>query len=174
MAHSNNAVSKLLKRPIAFHRILARISDSVAAGLMLSQAVYWTGVVKEKQKSRRGWFFKTQNEWSSETCLSRLEQEGSRSFCARRIFWPEDRRGQAAHLWLRPVMERLAIFFSPHEKRPHSSLRKNHIRECGESTDQYAERPRTITRTTAESTSDNDFYGETDPSLPVSFWRNRK
>ena len=43
-----------------------------------------------------------------------------------------------------------------------ASMRKNHIRECGESTDQYAERPRTITKTTAESTSDNDFCGETE------------
>ena len=31
----------LLDRPIAYHRIFARLTGSVHAALMLSQAVYW-------------------------------------------------------------------------------------------------------------------------------------
>ncbi len=35
-------IAEMLDRPIAFHPVLAKISGSVTAGLMLSQAVYWS------------------------------------------------------------------------------------------------------------------------------------
>lgn len=66
---------QLTKRPIAFHRIYAKVGGSVNAGLLLSQAMYWNDVLPP---SRKGWFYKTQAEWEQETCLTRREQEVAR------------------------------------------------------------------------------------------------
>src|SRR5215813_11475833 len=96
-----NPVRALLRRPIAFHPTLANMTGSVSAGLMLSQAIYWTEVVEDKQPNRGGWFYKTQAEWTVETCLSRWEQESARKRLRKWDFWLEDRRGQPARLWFR-------------------------------------------------------------------------
>lgn len=64
--------SSLLKHPIAFHRCFATITGSVDAGLFLSQAFYWS------DKTDSGEFYKTREEWTEETGLSRYEQEQAR------------------------------------------------------------------------------------------------
>ena len=48
----------LLDRPIAFHRVFVTITGSLAAGVMLSQALYWS----RRTKDPEGWFYKTQPE----------------------------------------------------------------------------------------------------------------
>lgn len=68
-------ISKYLDRPIAFSPILAKISGSVKAGLFLSQAIYWTN----RSSTGDGVFWKTQEQWEEETCLTRKEQEGARA-----------------------------------------------------------------------------------------------
>lgn len=60
-------------RPIAFNPFYAHISGCVKAGLLLSQAMYWQENVGADQ-----WFYKTQQDWQLETCLTRAEQEGAR------------------------------------------------------------------------------------------------
>jgi hypothetical protein len=61
-------------RPIAFHVSFARITGSVNAALFLSQAYYWANRTSDPD----GWFYKTQEEWTTETYLSRREQEQAR------------------------------------------------------------------------------------------------
>lgn len=68
-------ISIYLDRPIAFSPILAKISGSVKAGLFLSQAIYWTN----RSSTGNGIFWKTQEQWEEETCLTRKEQEGART-----------------------------------------------------------------------------------------------
>jgi hypothetical protein len=155
MAQRNSAVTALLKRPVAFHPVLARMTGSVAAGLMLSQSVYWTGVVEEKQPDRGGWFYKTQAEWTDETCLSRWEQESARKLLRKWDFWHEDRRGQPARLWFRVSMDNLATAISQYEERPHSRMRENLNLDCEESTDSLRKNPSLFTETTADTTSEN-------------------
>jgi hypothetical protein len=155
MPHRNSAVTALLKRPIAFHPILARISGSVTAGIMLSQALYWTGVVEEKQQGRGGWFYKTQKDWRDETCLSRWEQETARKLLRQKDFWFERRRGQPARLWFRVDIDRLAAAIRQYEQGPHSSVRENGTRDGEESTDKVAEEVQAISETTAKNTSEN-------------------
>jgi len=79
----------LVSRPIAFHASFARLTGSVQAGLMLSQAVYWT----ERTNDHDGWFYKTQDEWEEETCLGRREQETARKKLRSFDFWHEAQRG---------------------------------------------------------------------------------
>ena len=79
----------LLDRPIAYHRIFARLTGSVHAALMLSQAVYW----QNRATSEDGWWWKTTDEWEEETGLSRREQDTARRILRSHSFWREERRG---------------------------------------------------------------------------------
>lgn len=93
----------ILDRPIAFHRVFVTISGSVLAGLLLSQAVYWT----PRGHSEDGWFHKTRDEWMAETGMSRTEQETARKkLLAIKTkegvhVWAEERRGVPAKMWYR-------------------------------------------------------------------------
>ena len=66
---------KLLDRPITFHRVFVDLTGSINAALLLSQAVYWTNRLPPE---REGWFYKTKEEWTAETGLSRKEQDKAR------------------------------------------------------------------------------------------------
>lgn len=96
-----SSVRALLIRPVAFHPVLARISGSVHAGVMLSQAIYWTDVQERTNAGAQGWFFKTQQEWNEETCLSRAEQETARRKLVAHGFLEEQRKGLPARLYFR-------------------------------------------------------------------------
>lgn len=89
--------SNLLDRPIAFHRCFAELGGSVNAGLMLSQAVYWS----KRSTTRDGWFWKTAEEWTEETYLSRTEQATARKQLKRLACWQEELRGVPAKLFYR-------------------------------------------------------------------------
>jgi hypothetical protein len=56
------------QKPIAFNPLLAQIGGSVAAGLLLSQLLYWHG------KGYRGLLYKTIPQLRAETGLTRSEQ----------------------------------------------------------------------------------------------------
>lgn len=69
-------IQDLLKRPIAFHRIFAKIMGCATGGLFLSQLFYWS--VDGKARDPENYIYKTFDEWHVETCLSRREWETSR------------------------------------------------------------------------------------------------
>lgn len=66
----------LLESPIAFHRVYARIGGGAAAGVFISQLVYWHQQMKKAKGPKwDGWFYKTAAEWERETCTTRRERE---------------------------------------------------------------------------------------------------
>jgi hypothetical protein len=71
------SVLDLLDRPIAYHRVFAKLTGSVKAAVMLSQAVYW----QKRAKQQDGWWYKTAEEWEEETGLTRHEQDSARKAC---------------------------------------------------------------------------------------------
>ncbi len=85
-----------LDRPIAFHPVFVDLTGSVTAGLLLSQAVYWT-----KRVPAGEWFYKTIKQWEEETRLSRHEQESARKILRQFSFWHEERRGVPAQMYFR-------------------------------------------------------------------------
>ena len=85
-------VEDLLDKPIAFHRCLVTLTNSVNAAVMLSQAIYWSKVAKD----RDGWFYKSCKDWEDETGLSRREQDTCRKILREKNFWSEDLRGVPA------------------------------------------------------------------------------
>lgn len=83
------SILNLLDRPIAFNRTFVDLGVGITGALMLSQCVYWSTRTKDAQ----GWFYKTQSEWTSETGLTRREQETARKKLAVKGYLEEDRRG---------------------------------------------------------------------------------
>lgn len=101
-------VSALLVNPIAFHRAFVQLAGSVTAGLMLSQALYWTRIVLEKEPLRGGWFYKSAREWEEETGLTRREQETARKKLIKCGLLEEKLRGIPATLYYCVNLSRLA------------------------------------------------------------------
>jgi hypothetical protein len=92
----------LLDRPIAFHRVFAELTNSLNAGIMLSQAVYWS----KRTKDPAGWFYKSRDDWFAETFLLRRAQENARAILRESrfglpTFWQEELRGVPARLYYR-------------------------------------------------------------------------
>lgn len=88
---------KAFDRPIAFHPVFVELTGSLTAALMLSQAVYWS----RRTSDENGWFYKTREEWTTETALSRTEQENARKALCKTGFWHEERRGVPAQMYYR-------------------------------------------------------------------------
>lgn len=93
----------VIDRPVAFHPAFARLAGSAAAGILLSQACYWA----TKTGDPEGWFFKTRDQWTEETALSRREQETARRRLRDLGVLHEKRGGMPQRLWFRVDMERL-------------------------------------------------------------------
>ena len=62
-----------LGRPVAYHPGFAKMLGSVKAGLLLDQLLYWW----PRRRDEKG-VYKTADEWTEETGLSRREQESAR------------------------------------------------------------------------------------------------
>ena len=91
---SMNAV-RLLDSPIAFHRCLAELTGSAAAGLLLSQAIYWNNRCQRED----GWWWKTADEWRAETYLGPKEFQTAKKACSK--FLESEVRGMPARTWYR-------------------------------------------------------------------------
>ena len=144
-------LDQLMEKTVAFKPLLARMTNSVTAGLMLSQAYYWSS----RTKDPNGWFYKTQEEWEAETCLTRYEQEGARKILREKSFWEEKRCGIPAQLYYRINLSAFwaSATASANEYQLTSSMRKNHILDCGEPAIQIPVFPQTTICT--ENTSEN-------------------
>jgi len=84
--------------PVSFHRCLVPITGGVTAALMLSQAIWTTQTI---EPSAKGWFSRSQEQWTDETGLSRWEQETARRGLRGAGFLEERRVGMPAKLWFR-------------------------------------------------------------------------
>jgi hypothetical protein len=153
-------LTKILGSPIAFHRCLAELAGSVTSGLMLSQAVYWTGKTKDLQ----GWFWKTQDEWFEETMLSRKEQESARRRLREIAFegeslWCEQLRGVPAKLYYRVDMDILERLLTADQYVPNvqASMPQTDILEGPKGANKKAPNGHTflLTETTTETTSES-------------------
>lgn len=146
----------LLDRPIAFHRVFAQLTGSVTAGLMLSQAWYWS----KRCKNSDGWFYKTQQEWYAETYLSRKEQETARSRLrdlGDGTVWREELRGVPATLYFWIDVDKLEALLLALENETfgQSSMPETGKLECPKGANKSARKGQTyITETTTETTTE--------------------
>jgi hypothetical protein len=94
---------QLLDRPVAYHRIFAQITGSVTAGVFLSQSLYWS----RRTSDPSGFFYKSREEWTDETYLSRSEQETARATLRRLGILIEEHRGMPRRIFYRIDPSRL-------------------------------------------------------------------
>ncbi len=132
---SGSAIRALLTRPVAFHPMLARLCGSVTAGLMLSQALYWTDVQERTKPEAGGWFYKKQNEWTDETCLTRTEQQTARKKLIELGFLEEERRDLPAKMYFRVILERVCEAIESYGDRRTASLQESCKLECRKPSD---------------------------------------
>lgn len=93
-----NVVKELLKRPVAYHPIFAKITGSVPAAVMLSQGIYWQGKADEKGEQ---WFQVTGTNWFEQTGLSTDAQLNARKILRSIGVWHEVKKGVPAQLYFR-------------------------------------------------------------------------
>lgn len=86
--------------PIAYHRVFA-FWVGVCGAVFLSQAIYWSKRTRDKD----GWFYKTREEWTAETGLTRDEQETARKRCIRAGLLKEKRSGQPARMYYKVILD---------------------------------------------------------------------
>ncbi len=162
--NSTNSIADILDRPVSFHRCLARLAGSVHAGLMLSQALYWSSRTKDPD----GWFWKKQEEWYEETMLTRWEQEAARKLLRKTGVWEEALRGIPEKLYFKIDVTVLTSRLlnmdnggdlsgsgttSKDGAEPPTSMGRDHQPVCGDTTYKPAVRPHANTETTAEITN---------------------
>lgn len=147
-------VKALFDKSISFHPVLARMTGNVCAGLMLSQAIYWSSVLEKDPDRADGWFYKSQAEWEEELCIGRWEQETARRCLRRFAFWQEKRCGSPAKLWFRLDFETLAESIGQYVGKPHSRMRETHTLDRGKTSGKNGEKHQSLkgTESTAEIT----------------------
>jgi hypothetical protein len=99
------------QRPIAYSVNLARITGDVKAALFLSQLIYWTRVGTEIEH-HEGWVFKSREDWTHETGLSRYEQESARAKLVELGLAEESRVGTPARNCYRVVPQVLGTMLA--------------------------------------------------------------
>lgn len=152
---SKNIVMRLLAdRPIAYHPDIARVAGGVKAGVFLSQLLYWS----DKGKREDGYIWKTQEEWETETALTRREQEGARKILKAKGLLKEKREGIPAKLHYKINIDLLYILLD--ELYVQTSMHETAILDDTEQPNSNEQNSQSITKSTTN-------YAETTASCPV-------
>jgi hypothetical protein len=85
----------LLKRPIAYHPVLAELSGSITAGILLSQLIYWS----DRGHSDDGWIYKKDWDLRHETAMTRHELLSARRRLVDANLLMTQKRGWPPILW---------------------------------------------------------------------------
>lgn len=165
--------SVLQSKPISYRADFAKICGSVAAGVMLSQAYYWSG---RSTKHGEGWFEKTSAEWDFETGLTDKQQQTARHTLAKLGFMVSERKGDRGRMCSRlnidEIYKALVAFYKADRRKGESDQigkRENLHRQKGES--KIGKKANlSLQRIHTESTTEKGAPGieSTQPALPKS------
>lgn len=149
------ALTDLLRaeRVVGYRPCLAHACGGAQCALLLSQFWFWTGT--PTVQGRGGWFWKSQQEITAETGLTRWETETARRKLRALGVLSEERRGIPATVHFRLDPDALCRCLRGHGapvEKPQPSLRKSHKQECGNPTNKNVEKPQTITENTTDET----------------------
>lgn len=116
-------------RPVAYYPMLAELTGSVAAALFLCQMLYW----HDKGEDPGGWIYKTREEMTGETGLSRYEQESSRRNLKKLGFLEERYAGCPRKLYYRLDIDRINEVFEEFLlKKQHNAENQHYCRGQGD------------------------------------------
>jgi hypothetical protein len=85
--------------------VLTQLCGSLTAGIILSQALYWSQITCDPDM----WFYKTSADWERETTLTERQQSTARSVLRRFPFWDEKRKGVNGTLHYRVHYQELLL-----------------------------------------------------------------
>ena len=137
-----------LDRPIAFHRVFFTITGSINAALFLSQANYWA----VRTNDQDGWFYKTIDEWTEETGMSRREIDTARKILKTLGILQERLSGQPARLFYRLNGTQIRLHLDDIHQTSVAKLAKLEREKQPNKNEQNRQ---TNTETTTETTTEN-------------------
>lgn len=117
---------ELLDRPIAFHRPFVELGLGISGALFLSQSLYWS-----RRTNASGYFYKTQDEWESETGMSRREQETARRKLKSLGILEEKKQGVPCRVFYRINDEKLLALLDEKQQEKQSNP------DCTKAPNQY-------------------------------------
>jgi len=123
-------------RPIVYYPSMNAVTGSANATIFLSRLVQWLGT----QNDPDGWIYKTRDEFTEETGLSRWEQEAARKQLRTAGLLHEERRGVPARLYYRVDLDVLNAAWenrsNKKEEKPPTGKRSTDQQD-GEETSNY-------------------------------------
>ena len=149
-------IEKLLDRPIAFQRPFMELGAGASGALFLSQAVYWSNRTSNKEK----WFYKTIEEWTEETGLSRHEQDGARKKLKAKGVLEIVKKGIPCKTYYRVNFEKLAEVLglisatNKNAENQQTEVLESGKLDCQELANSCAENRQTITEITTQTTTE--------------------
>lgn len=160
---------ELFDRPIAFHPVLARLTGSVAAGLFLSQAIYWQKRIPAKRLPGcpgPDWFSHSIAEWEQETTLTRNEQKAARERLVSLGVIEERRAGIPARMFYRVVVSEIEKRL---KNRQIAAKRQTRVPQCRKQDGRFAAGKDAVSsQTTTEITPENTTEITPPPGFPHS------
>lgn len=152
MTISKKTLLKLLgDRPIAYHPTLARALNGVIEAVFVSQLLYWY----DKGKLEDNWIWKTQAEWTTETGLTRSNQETARRNLIKLGILKEKRKGVPGKMHFQLDLDKLSdlltMLDSDIVETQQSTMPGRDNVDCDDSTINNAEIPPCIPETTTET-----------------------
>jgi hypothetical protein len=109
----NETIKELLKRPIAYHPVIAKAFDSVTLAVLWSQLYYWS----DKTNDPEGWIYKTREDLFDETGLSRKQQETARKIGCELEVLEEKRIGKLGIMHFRVHIEKACEIIEKYLKK---------------------------------------------------------
>lgn len=168
MTISKKTLLKLLgDRPVAYHPVLAKALNGVIEAVFVSQLLYWY----DKGKLEDNWIWKTQEEWTEETGLTRSNQETARRNLKKLGILKEQRKGVPGKIHFQLDLDRLADLLTMQDfhnvETQHCTMQEPSIVQCEDSANYNAETPQSIpenTRDHPEITTERGAAEKTPPA----------
>ncbi|HTL55991.1 MAG TPA: hypothetical protein VL361_09955, partial [Candidatus Limnocylindrales bacterium] len=71
-------LAKVGSKSVTFNRAYAELGAGIPGAILITQCVFWSQC--KSNSSRKGYFYKTLEDWTDETALSRYQIESARRF----------------------------------------------------------------------------------------------
>ena len=153
---------RILKHPIAFHRVFSEVGGGVTAGLLLSQLFY----LSREYADEEGWFYHSAKFLMDETTMTRAELDGARKRLRERGLIEEELRGMPAQLHWRVDINLLANLIA---ENPQTGVQKSRNQDRGNPANKVAEKPQSFPITDQET--DQNKAGGFHPQDSVARWQ---
>lgn len=129
------------EKPVAYHRIYAKITGGITAGILLSQILYWDLIMKHKE------FFKTDKEFCDELSMGLYELKGAKKKLLDLDLITTNRKGVPAKTYYTVNLDQLISMITSYGKNPQLVM--------GKTTNKLLEKPTTIyTENTTKNNTD--------------------